>query len=138
MLLTLSPLIASVPHSATESLFRSLNNLLERLHASVFLYLMTSVDTFISVSNYLAAPILIGAGLTVDGLIAWSLVANDATRRGSGEKPVLLAVVLLGAALLAGSLEVALLARIDPAERLPVRTHSRTMIPPDWRWPPRR
>lgn len=81
---------------------------------------MTSVDTFISVSNYLAAPILIGAGLTVDGLITWS----QASANKSGvakEKPVLLAMILLGAAALVGSLEVALIARLDPQQRLPVR-----------------
>ncbi|GAA5880792.1 hypothetical protein JCM3774_005751 [Rhodotorula dairenensis] len=125
--ITLFGVPAEGPHGfhalgrATESLFRSLNNLLERLHASVFLYLMTSVDTFISVSNYLAAPILIGAGLTFDGLITWSLAGRVRGRQNSsgGEKPVLLAVVLLGTALFVGSLEVALVTRLNPAERLP-------------------
>ncbi|KAG0666333.1 Glycosyl phosphatidyl inositol protein transamidase complex subunit [Rhodotorula mucilaginosa] len=106
---------------ATESLVRSLNNLLERLHASVFLYLMTSVDTFISVSNYLAAPILIGAGLTIDGLITWSQASASANNKSgvAKEKPVLLAMILLGVAALVGSLEVALIARLDPHQRLP-------------------
>ena len=116
---TLPPCNAA--RSATESLVRSLNNLLERLHASVFLYLMTSVDTFISVSNYLAAPILIGAGLTIDGLITWSQASANNTSGVAKEKPVLLAMVLLGLAVLVGSLEVALIARLDPQHRLPVR-----------------
>lgn len=57
---------------AVESTFRSLNNLLERFHQSFFLYLMTSVDSFISVGNYLAAPVLVSAGMTVMGLTVWS------------------------------------------------------------------
>lgn len=82
---------------------------------------MTSVDTFISVSNYLAAPILIGAGLTVDGLITWSQASANNKSGVAQEKPVLLAMILLGAAALAGSLEAALIARLDPQQRLPVR-----------------
>lgn len=82
---------------------------------------MTSVDTFISVSNYLAAPILIGAGLTIDGLITWSQASANNTSRVAKEKPVLLAMVLLGVAVLVGSLEVALIATLDPQRRLPVR-----------------
>ncbi|KWU44358.1 GPI-anchor transamidase [Rhodotorula sp. JG-1b] len=123
--ITLFGVPAEGPHGfhalgrATESLVRSLNNLLERLHASVFLYLMTSVDTFISVSNYLAAPILIGAGLTIDGLITWSQASANNTSGVAKEKPVLLAMVLLGLAVLVGSLEVALIARLDPQHRLP-------------------
>ena len=54
-----------------ESTLRSLNNLLERFHQSFFLYIMTSVDSFISVGNYLAAPILFGITLTVAGLDLW-------------------------------------------------------------------
>lgn len=87
---------------------------------------MTSVDTFISVSNYLAAPILIGAGLTIDGLITWSQASASANNKSgvAKEKPVLLAMILLGVAALVGSLEVALIARLDPHQRLPVRFSS--------------
>ncbi|GAA5989951.1 hypothetical protein JCM10908_002393 [Rhodotorula pacifica] len=119
--ITLFGVPAEGPHGfyalgrAAESLVRSLNNLLERLHASVFLYLMTSVDTFISVSNYLAAPILIGAGLTVDGLITWTKAGGPSSR----EKPVLVAMLLLAAVVLVGLGEVALVTRVDPAEQLP-------------------
>ncbi|SCZ94130.1 BZ3500_MvSof-1268-A1-R1_Chr12-2g03707 [Microbotryum saponariae] len=58
-------------HSIVESTFRSLNNLLERFHQSFFLYLMTSVDTFVAIGNYLAAPVLICAGMTIMGLNVW-------------------------------------------------------------------
>lgn len=67
--------------SAVESTFRSLNNLLERFHQSFFLYLMTSVDSFISVGNYLAAPVLVSAGMTVMGLTMWGESAGPPKRR---------------------------------------------------------
>ncbi|SCV72987.1 BQ2448_6912 [Microbotryum intermedium] len=54
-----------------ESTFRSLNNLLERFHQSFFLYIMTSVDTFVAIGNYLAAPVLVCAGMTIMGLSVW-------------------------------------------------------------------
>lgn len=100
-----------------ESLTRSLNNLLERLHASGFLYLMTSVDTFISATNYLAAPLLIGAGLTIDGLLTWSKAGGAAGR----ERPVLTVVGLLAVVLLVGAAELAVVTRLDPERPLPVR-----------------
>lgn len=104
---------------ATESLVRSINNLLERLHASGFLYLMTSVETFISASNYLAAPILIGAGLTIDGLLTWAQAGRD-LKGQAREKPVLLAMVLLGVVFAVGAAQMAIVARVDPTRELPV------------------
>ncbi|GAA5930593.1 GPI-anchor transamidase subunit GAA1 [Sporobolomyces koalae] len=95
---------------ATESTFRSLNNLLERFHQSFFLYIMTSIDSFIAVGNYLAAPILIGAGLTVQGLLTWSAATKNTKR----PRPILKLLVALVAATLAGSAELLLVLRIDP------------------------
>lgn len=54
-----------------EAQLRSMNNLLERLHASYFLYLMPEPFHFLSVASYLSAPILIGASLTMAGLRIW-------------------------------------------------------------------
>lgn len=51
-----------------ESTLRSFNNLLERLHASYFFYLLPFPDHFIPVGNYLPAAVLLGASLTVGGL----------------------------------------------------------------------
>ncbi|KIR59374.1 glycosylphosphatidylinositol transamidase [Cryptococcus bacillisporus CA1873] len=51
-----------------ESTLRSFNNLLERLHASYFFYLLPSPNHFIPVGNYLPAAVLLGASLTVGGL----------------------------------------------------------------------
>jgi len=50
-----------------ESSLRSLNNLLERLHASYFFYLIPRPDKFIPVGNYLPSVILLGASVTLNG-----------------------------------------------------------------------
>ncbi|WWD17002.1 hypothetical protein CI109_101438 [Kwoniella shandongensis] len=50
-----------------ESTSRSFNNLLERLHASYFFYLLPRPDWFIPVGHYLPAAVLLGASLTIGG-----------------------------------------------------------------------
>ncbi|GAA5905667.1 hypothetical protein JCM8208_005799 [Rhodotorula glutinis] len=123
--ITLHGIPAEGPHGfhvlgrAVESLFRSLNNLLERFHQSFFLYLMTSVDSFVAVGNYLAAPILLGAGLTVEGLMTWAAAAGTTTAKGAKEVPhgarplVNAAVVVVGAAA-AGAAQLRLVEAVDP------------------------
>lgn len=66
----------------TESIFRSLNNLLERMHASTFFYLLPAPGRVIALANYLPAPILIGASLTIGAMESW-FVAMDKGRKGS-------------------------------------------------------
>ena len=76
-----------------ESTLRSLNNLLERFHQSFFLYIMTSTGTFISVGNYLAAPVLVGVALTVLGLSIWGSCfpkANEPDLRPVGTASLLI------------------------------------------------
>lgn len=122
---------------AVESTFRSLNNLLERFHASFFLYLMTSVDTFISVANYLAAPILISAGMTITGFMLWSEASSpssSATSTGGIKqlstggvelrraKPVGKAAAAIGLTHLVGGFMFALVSRLDPTSPIPVRS----------------
>jgi glycosylphosphatidylinositol transamidase len=50
-----------------ESTLRSFNNLLERLHASYFFYLLPKQDRFIPVGHYLPIAILFGASVTLGG-----------------------------------------------------------------------
>ncbi|GAA5911383.1 GPI-anchor transamidase subunit GAA1 [Sporobolomyces salmoneus] len=95
---------------AVESTFRSLHNLLERFHQSFFLYIMTSIDSFIAVGNYLAAPILIGAALTIQGLISWS----SSSRKTKRSRPTLKILSTLIISLLTASSELHLLLQIDP------------------------
>ena len=50
-----------------ESSLRSLNNLLERLHASYFFYLLPRPGKFIPVGHYLPAAVLLGTSITIEG-----------------------------------------------------------------------
>ena len=50
-----------------ESSLRSLNNLLERLHASYFFYLLPRPGKFIPVGHYLPAAVVLGTSVTIGG-----------------------------------------------------------------------
>lgn len=70
-----------------ESALRSMNNLLERLHASFFFYIMTDSQHFLKIGLYLPSAILISVGMLFYGLrlwvdAAWVLEVDGA----SGEK----------------------------------------------------
>ncbi|KAG8853525.1 Glycosyl phosphatidyl inositol protein transamidase complex subunit [Tulasnella sp. 330] len=54
-----------------ESTLRTMNNLLERLHASFFFYVLTSVRTFVRFGGYLASAILVSVGMLFYGLRLW-------------------------------------------------------------------
>ena len=113
---------------AIESTFRSLNNLLERFHASAFLYLMTSVTSFITVGNYLAAPILLSASMTILGLsICAECFSNDVPEIEkilTGNSRVMEAFGVIGATHLIGGGIYFLTLKLNPLVPLSVRYRS--------------
>jgi len=56
---------------AVESLFRSLNNLLEHLHQSFFFYLLMHANRFVSIGTYLPAAMIIAANFTITSIALW-------------------------------------------------------------------
>jgi glycosylphosphatidylinositol transamidase len=48
-----------------------MNNLLERLHASFFFYLLTTPDHFLKIGSYLPSAILISVAMIFRGLRYW-------------------------------------------------------------------
>ncbi|TRM62649.1 GPI transamidase component Gaa1 [Schizophyllum amplum] len=54
-----------------ESTLRTCNNLLERLHASFFFFLLVAPDRFLQIGNYLPSAVLVSVGLMFCGLRAW-------------------------------------------------------------------
>ena len=54
-----------------ESALRSMNNLLERLHASFFFYIMTDSQHFLKIGLYLPSAILISVAMMFYGLRVW-------------------------------------------------------------------
>lgn len=57
---------------ATESVFRSINNLLEHLHQSFFFYILLNANRFVSIGNYLPAAMLIAGSFTIAALALWA------------------------------------------------------------------
>ncbi|RMZ85418.1 hypothetical protein DV737_g799, partial [Chaetothyriales sp. CBS 132003] len=56
---------------AVESICRSLNNLLEKLHQSFFFYLLIETNRFVSIGTYLPSAMAIAAGYTVVAIYLW-------------------------------------------------------------------
>lgn len=56
-----------------ESICRSLNNLLEKLHQSFFFYLLMQSNRFVSIGTYLPSAMIIGAAYTIMAIYLWVL-----------------------------------------------------------------
>lgn len=54
-----------------ESIFRSLNNLLEHFHQSFFFYLLMQADRFVSIGTYLPSAMLVAANFTIMAIALW-------------------------------------------------------------------
>ena len=54
-----------------ESIFRSLNNLLEHFHQSFFFYLLMQVDRFVSIGTYLPSAMLVAANFSIMAIALW-------------------------------------------------------------------
>ncbi|KAI6249978.1 GPI transamidase component GAA1 [Erysiphe necator] len=54
-----------------ESTFRSLNNLIEHLHQSFFLYLLMQANRFVSIGTYLPGAMLIALNFTIMAVFLW-------------------------------------------------------------------
>ncbi|KAK3073816.1 Glycosyl phosphatidyl inositol protein transamidase complex subunit [Teratosphaeriaceae sp. CCFEE 6253] len=76
-----------------ESLFRSVNNLLEHLHQSFFFYLLLGAGRFASIGTYLPAAMLLAGSFTISALALWvrsGQVPDEGAGKpgGTGEKGV--------------------------------------------------
>jgi len=49
-----------------------MSNVIERLHASFFFYILTGPERFSPVAQYLASPILVSVAIMFQGLKLWS------------------------------------------------------------------
>lgn len=71
-----------------ESLFRSLNNLLEHLHQSFFFYLLLQGKRFVSIGTYLPSAMLIAVNFSITAMALW-VKSGKAIEEGKigGTKP---------------------------------------------------
>lgn len=49
-----------------------MNNLIERLHASFFFFILTTPDRFLKIGSYLPSALLISVAMMFGGLKAWN------------------------------------------------------------------
>lgn len=68
-----------------ESTLRTTNNLLERLHASFFFYLLVGPAAFLKIGSYLPSAVLVGTAMLFGGLGEW--VSSGWIRRTKDESP---------------------------------------------------
>ncbi|ERF71121.1 hypothetical protein EPUS_09144 [Endocarpon pusillum Z07020] len=54
-----------------ESIFRSLNNLLEHFHQSFFFYLLMQANRFVSIGTYLPSAMAVAAGFSIMAIHLW-------------------------------------------------------------------
>ena len=54
-----------------ESVFRSLNNLLEHFHQSFFFYLLMQADRFVSIGTYLPSAMLVAVNFSIMAIALW-------------------------------------------------------------------
>ncbi|KAL6721134.1 Glycosyl phosphatidyl inositol protein transamidase complex subunit [Lecanora helva] len=54
-----------------ESIFRSLNNLLEHFHQSFFFYLLMQANRFVSIGTYLPSAMLVSINFTIMAIALW-------------------------------------------------------------------
>ena len=71
----------------TESLIRSINNLLEHLHQSFFFYILLNANRFVSIGNYLPAAMLIAGSFTVSALALWVQSGRAASPKATPAQP---------------------------------------------------
>lgn len=75
--ITLFAIPATGPHGfhslgrIIESTLRTTNNLLERLHASFFFYIMTGPTTFLKIGSFLPSAVLVSVAMMFSGLFEW-------------------------------------------------------------------
>ncbi|TEB26622.1 Gaa1-domain-containing protein [Coprinellus micaceus] len=121
---TIYAVCAQGPHGfhalgrVVESTLRTMNNLLERLHASFFFYILTDATYFNKIGSYLPSAILVSVGMMFHGLDIWVMsgwrleeqpsekVSSSSQERGwvSRQRPVLHALTIMMATHILGAL----------------------------------
>lgn len=69
-----------------ESIFRSLNNLLEHFHQSFFFYLLMQANRFVSIGTYLPSAMLVAVNFTIMATALWVQSGRSATPKVAAPK----------------------------------------------------
>ncbi|KAF8637410.1 hypothetical protein AX17_002905 [Amanita inopinata Kibby_2008] len=105
--ITLFAVPATGPHGfysigrTIESSLRTMNNLLERLHASFFFFILAAPDRFLKIGSYLPSALLISIAMMFGGLNNWNSAAwmddkqTTNSHRIGRRRPVLGVLILM-------------------------------------------
>ncbi|KAI9670092.1 MAG: Glycosyl phosphatidyl inositol protein transamidase complex subunit [Trizodia sp. TS-e1964] len=72
---------------SVESIFRSLNNLLEHLHQSFFFYLLMHANRFVSIGTYLPSAMLVAVNFTIMAIALWVQSGRPLPKETVASKP---------------------------------------------------
>ena len=70
-----------------ESIFRSLNNLLEHFHQSFFFYILMQADRFVSIGTYLPSAMLVAVNFSIMAIALWVRSGRPAAPRIASTMP---------------------------------------------------
>ncbi|KAI2602676.1 GPI transamidase component GAA1 [Hypoxylon sp. NC1633] len=70
-----------------EGMFRSLNNLLEKLHQSFFFYLLIHKHRFVSIGTYLPSAMLVAANFTIMAIALWVKSGHKEVEHAKERRP---------------------------------------------------
>lgn len=70
-----------------ESIFRSLNNLLEHFHQSFFFYLLMQADRFVSIGTYLPSAMLVAVNFTLMAIALWIRSGRQPALKAAANAP---------------------------------------------------
>ncbi|KAJ1325636.1 GPI-anchor transamidase subunit GAA1 [Microdochium nivale] len=76
-----------------EGTFRSLNNLLEKLHQSFFFYILMNRDRFVSIGTYLPSAMLIAANFSIMAINLWIKSGQEDKKTGTTDRELLLPLI---------------------------------------------
>lgn len=72
----------------TESLMRSINNLLEHFHQSFFFYILLNANRFVSIGTYLPSAMIVAGSFTINALALWLQSGKAPAKKAASPKDV--------------------------------------------------
>ncbi|KAH7029339.1 Gaa1-like protein [Microdochium trichocladiopsis] len=103
-----------------EGTFRSLNNLLEKLHQSFFFYILMNRDRFVSIGTYLPSAMLVAANFSIMATNLWIKSGQEDTQTGTANRELLLPLITVAICQFLGGAPLAIFSHIPSEALVPV------------------
>jgi len=103
-----------------EGTFRSLNNLLEKLHQSFFFYILMNRDRFVSIGTYLPSAMLVAANFTIMAINLWLKSGQEDKKTGTTKRELLLPFITVAICQFLGGAPLAMFTHVPSVALVPV------------------